>query len=390
MTIDLLDAAAAGDTPRVNELLAAGADINARDEQGRTPVMAATHGNHVDTVAALIAAGAGINIRDDLWDNPFLYAGAEGLAEILQLAIEAGADTTLTNRYGGTALIPAAERGHIEIVKTLLTQSDVDVNHVNNLGWTALMEAIVLGVGGDTHQQIVQLLVDHGADISIPDNEGVTPFAHAQSRGYTEIAKILIDAVERDQRLIAVAADGDVEAVKALLVQGASVHAADNNGVTALIAAAYPNHTKVAQLLIDAGADVNRQDRTQQSAYLISTSDGYLDLLQLTLASGADVHSLDSYNGTGLIRAADRGHVEIIEELLKTDIDIDHVNRLDRTALLEAIILGDGGPRHTEVVRLLVEAGADVNLADGAGITPLAHARQRGFAEMIELLEGAP
>jgi ankyrin repeat protein len=104
---------------------------------------------------------------------------------------------------------------------------------------------------------------------------------------------------------------------------------------------------------------------------------------------GADVHSLDSYNGTGLIRAADRGHVEIIEELLKTDIDIDHVNRLGWTALLEAIILGDGGPRHTEVVRLLVEAGVDVNLADGNGVTPLAHARQRGFEEMVTILANA-
>jgi ankyrin repeat protein len=145
----------------------------------------------------------------------------------------------------------------------------------------------------------------------------------------------------------------------------------------------------VAQVLIEAGADVNKQDITKQSAYLISTSDGYLELLQLTLAAGADVHSLDSYNGTGLIRAADRGHVEIILELLETDIDIDHINRLGWTALLEAIILGDGGPRHTEVVRLLVEAGADVSQTDGGGVSPLEHARMRGFEEIITILESA-
>lgn len=198
-----------------------------------------------------------------------------------------------------------------------------------------------------------------------------------------------VDMEQLNTALIAAAREGDAAAVADLLTRGASVHASDGRGVTALIAAAYQNHLEVARLLIEAGADVNVQDDTRQSAYLIPTADGYLDLLKLTLQAGADVHSLDSYNGTGLIRAADRGHVEIIQELLKTDIDIDHVNRLGWTALLEAIILGDGGPRHTEVVRLLVEAGADVNLADGNGVAPLAHARERGFEEIAAILENA-
>src|SRR4029453_14572464 len=141
-----------------------------------------------------------------------------------------------------------------------------------------------------------------------------------------------------------------------------------------------------ARRLIAAGADVNRKDPTQQSAYLISTSEGHLELLQLTLANGADVHSTDSYNGTGLIRAADRGHVEIVRELLKTPIRIDHVNRLGWTALLEAVILGNGGPRHTETVRLLLAAGADPNLADSRGVTPLSHAQNRRFNAITTLL----
>jgi ankyrin repeat protein len=215
-----------------------------------------------------------------------------------------------------------------------------------------------------------------------------TPVAATSAPASADAVKE-VDMEQLNMALIAAARQGDSAAVTDLLTQGASVHASDGRGVTALIAAAYQNQLEVAKLLIEAGADVNVQDNTQQSAYLIPTADGYLELLKLTLVAGADVHSLDSYNGTGLIRAADRGHVEIIEELLKTDIDLDHVNRLGWTALLEAIILGDGGPRHTEVVRLLVEAGVDVNLADGDGVTPLAHARQRGFEEMVTILETA-
>ena len=386
----LIQAAESGGTPTTLSLLEAGANINATDERGRTAVMAATHANQVETVRALINAGADINIRDNRLDNPFLYASAEGLFEIVKLTIDANADTRLTNRFGGTALIPAAERGHVEIVQELLTRTDVDVNHINNLGWTALLEAIILSDGGERHQQIVQLLVDHGANINIPDKNGVTPLEHARARGFRVIEQILLAAEQaRGEQVIRAAEQGDTESVTKLLAQGASVEMQDENGRTALIIAAYQNNLPIANVLIQMGADVNKQDNTQQSAYLIATSEGYLELLKVTLQAGADVHSKDSYNGTGLIRAADRGHVEIIQELLKTDIEIDHINNLGWTALLEAIILGDGGPRHTEVVRLLVEAGADVNLADSNGITPLAHARQRGYQQIIEILSAA-
>ena len=191
---ELLEAAERGDVAAISGALARGAAIDVRDGRGRTPAMAGTHARQTAAVAALLKAGADVNLRDDRLDNPFLYAGAEGLLDILRLAIAAGADPRITNRFGGTALIPAAERGHVEVVRELLARTKVDVNHVNNLGWTALLEAIVLSDGGPRHQRIVELLIAHGADVNIADRGGVTPLAHARSRGYTAIAAMLVKA----------------------------------------------------------------------------------------------------------------------------------------------------------------------------------------------------
>jgi ankyrin repeat protein len=200
MAIDhrLHDAATAGDLAAIRALLAAGLPIDARDTDGRTPVLAATYARQAAAVAALIEAGADVDIRDNRLDNVFLYAGANGLLDILRLANEAGADPAITNRFGGIALIPACERGHVETVRYLLAESDVDVDHVNRLGWTGLLEAIILSDGGPAHQEIVRLLIEAGADVDLADGDGVTPLSHARSRGYDEIAALLVEAGARE------------------------------------------------------------------------------------------------------------------------------------------------------------------------------------------------
>jgi ankyrin repeat protein len=104
-----------------------------------------------------------------------------------------GADLKSTNRYGGTALITAAERGHVDTDCSLIA-AGVDLDHVNNLGWTALLKAIILGNGGEHHQQIVEFLVETGADVNLADRDGVKPLQHAYSRGYREIEAILVAA----------------------------------------------------------------------------------------------------------------------------------------------------------------------------------------------------
>ncbi len=187
----LIEAVEAGNTGKALELVSGGAPLEARDAENRTALLLATRGNLVEIAAALVKAGADVNAKDSIHDTPFLYAGAEGRNDILKLIVATGkANLRDTNRYGGTALIPAAHHGHPETVRLLLDTA-IDVDHVNNLGWTALLEAVILGDGGPVYQEIVKLLLAGGADAGIADKDSVTPLAHAKSRGFTEIVRLI-------------------------------------------------------------------------------------------------------------------------------------------------------------------------------------------------------
>jgi ankyrin repeat protein len=189
--------------------------------------------------------------------------------------------------------------------------------------------------------------------------------------------------------LAAAASQGDLATLRRLLDAGMPVDGRDGRGRTALLVATHANRIDAARLLIERGADVNAKDDIQDSPFLYAGAEGRLEILRMTLAASADLKSTNRYGGTALIPAAHHGHVQVVRELLKTAIDVDHVNRLGWTALLEAIILGDGGAAHTEIVQLLVAHGANVQLADAQGVTPLAHAEQRGQQAIARILRRA-
>jgi hypothetical protein len=196
----LIEAAEANNTTALARALDDGARIDTRDLRGRTALLAAVQQGHDAAARLLIRRGADINAQDALSDSAFLLAGARGRTAMLaeMLGPPSGSaerpDYRRLNRYGGTALIPACHYGHVETVRLLLTSSRIDVNHVNRLGWTALLEAVILGDGGPDHTDIVRLLLVHGARPGLADAQGMTPLAHARQRGQTAVAALLAAA----------------------------------------------------------------------------------------------------------------------------------------------------------------------------------------------------
>ena len=184
-------AAHEGDASGIARLAAAGADLEARDAKGRTAVHVAAFAAQHDALRALAQAGADMNALEDRYYDAVTIAAVADDPELMSLAIELGNRPDLvTSVYDGTALIAAAHLGHAEVVRRLIA-AGAPLDHVNNLGWTALMEAVVLGDGGPDHIACVRALVAAGADVTIPDNAGVTPLQHAEARGYAAIARII-------------------------------------------------------------------------------------------------------------------------------------------------------------------------------------------------------
>lgn len=187
----LLAAVFGGNAAQVKELIASGADVNARDPQGRTPLMLAGYRKQHDIAQMLIKAGADLNALENRAYDLLTISSVLNDVKMVKLAIAAGADTKLiTSPYEGTALIASAHLGHVEVVKALIA-GGAPLDHVNNLKWTALIEAIVLGDGGKNHVETVRALVSAGADLNLPDGNGKRPLALALRRGYGQISEIL-------------------------------------------------------------------------------------------------------------------------------------------------------------------------------------------------------
>lgn len=192
-TGSLIQAVSEGDFDQTKEILNSPAYlIDEVNEKSETPLLIAVHQNQIPIVKLLIDAGANINQQDVIQDSPYLYAGAQGRTEILAYMLtHATPDQSVYNRFGGNALIPAAEKGHLDNVKLLLADKRVAIDHQNKFGYTALIEAVGLRDGSQIYQEIVAELLRNGANSSLRDNSGRTALDYANQLGYGNIAQML-------------------------------------------------------------------------------------------------------------------------------------------------------------------------------------------------------
>lgn len=171
----------------------AGADIEIRNDLEQTPLLLASANDRVEVARLLVALGADPDALDHQHDTPWLVTGVTGSVAMLEALLPANPDMSIPNRYGGLSPIPAGERGHADYIARVVT-TGVDIDHVNNLGWTALLEAVLFGDGSQRYVDLVTSLVDAGADVSIPDGSGVTALEHARMKGQNGVAAVLENA----------------------------------------------------------------------------------------------------------------------------------------------------------------------------------------------------
>jgi ankyrin repeat protein len=353
--------------------------------------------NDLRRARSLIARGADVNAKDNTVQSAYLISTSEGYLELLNLTLKHGADVDSKDSFNGTGLIRATDRGHADIAGRLV-QAGVKINHINNLGWTALHEAIILGDGSGRYVDTVRVLVAAGADLRLPSQrDKISPIEHATAKGHSEITQVLRTALEADkppkqqadQRLLAAAERGDPTAAALAVRAGADLETRDASGRTPLLLAVTEDQLAVARLLVYLGADPDALDDQHDTPWLVTGVTGSVEMLEVLLPAGPDLTIRNRFGGTSLIPASERGHVAYVRRAVSTGIDINHVNNLGWTALLEAVILGDGSKRYQQIVTVLLDAGADPQIADRDGVTPLQHAERRGQSEVASTLRNA-
>jgi ankyrin repeat protein len=413
----LVDAARTHETTELQNLLSKGANPNAKDKNGRTPLMEAASGGYADTVRVLLENGANINAKDMVGWSALFWAAFSGRKETLRILVAKGADVKARDNEGRTALFWAASSGYTDAVRTLLAR-DAGVNAKDAHGWTPLMSAADLG-----HLDTVRALLDNGADPHVHGKDGNTAQSLAKKYKYDDIVSLLNTAQAQhgerlgdintgktaghppttdaaavparptktptlsksellNQKLLQAAEGGDTAEVLSLIRDGAGVNAmGDTYGNTALMEAAARGYTNTVRTLLEKGAEVNAKDKAARTALMQAAFGGYTDTVQLLLEKGADVNASDREGWTPLFWATFSRRTGTVRLLLEKGANVNAKNKYEDCALIHAAYAGD-----VDTVTVLLEHHADLNARDNQGKTALIEAARQGHTDAVRLL----
>ncbi|XP_019763189.1 ankyrin repeat and KH domain-containing protein 1 isoform X1 [Dendroctonus ponderosae] len=364
-------------------LLAMHANVEDRGIKGEcTPLMEAASAGHLEIVRLLIHHQADVNAQSTSGNTPLMYACAGGHTEAVKYLLDHGANVEDHNENGHTPLMEAASAGHVGLAKILLMNGAGINTHSNEFKESALTLACYKG-----HLDMVRFLLEAGADQEHKTDEMHTALMEASMDGHVEVARLLLDSGAQvnmptdsfESPLTLAACGGHVDLAMLLIERGANIEEVNDEGYTPLMEAAREGHEEMVHLLLGQGANINAQtDETQETALTLACCGGFTEVSDILLKGGADIELGAS---TPLMESSQEGHLELVRFLLEYGANVNAVTQTNDTALTYACENG-----HTDVAELLIQYGADIEHESEGGRTPLMKACRAGHLCTVKFL----
>ena len=364
-------------------LVERGADVDVRNDRGRTPLFEAVVNCRNEVVETLLKLGADINAEDGERRTALHVAAAASLEPMVTLLLDRGAAVAAKAIGGRTPLHDAVRVGSLPVIRLLLDHG-ASVMDRDWRGVTPLNLAAQLGT-----MATVRFLLDNGAELDSPSKEWTTALHGAAAQGQLEVIQYLLEKgadvncanIRGQTPLFLALAHNHYSTAMALIEKGADVNAKTLAGDTPLFPAAEAPHEKSAELLIEHGAQVSVRDNRGREPIHAAAEYGCLATVCLLVEHGADVNGRGNDNNTPLFLAAPRGDLRMVEYLIEQGADIDARNMKGFSAIHEAARQG-----HWGTVQFLLRRGVDVNVTSDQGLTPLHMAASNGRSRMASLL----